>query len=216
MDTYQTIKDIVVPVEKTSFARPDTPLDDVITLLRDLSCGPEKGCSESGSQTILVMDDEQHVLGVVDFQTVMKVLVPEMADSVSDRVRALWDMLGQVSKTSPADDAKFGLTARLLKNARRPISDAMLRIRKNIGPEADLLEAIMALAENSVGVLPVYDGDKLIGIVKDSDLFLMMGDVLRSLNKSAANVRGHPVSNAHENAIGSRGPESTMREPLLA
>lgn len=212
MDTYQTMRAIIVPVEKAVTASADIPLEDAITLVTILCCGPKgNDCTRAGCQAILVMDEHQHVLGMVDFQCVIRVLVSEVAaSSMPDRVHALWDALGQVSRTAPVDDAKFGLAARLLKNARRPISDVIVKIRKTISPEADLLEALMALAENSASVLPVYDGDRLVGIVRDLDLFARIADIAQSLNKSEVNLYGHPLKHAPERAMGTRRLETKL------
>ncbi len=212
MDTYQTVGEIMVSTENAVTARADTPLEEAMALLTGL-CHGLKGsnCTKAECQPVLVIDENQHVIGMVDFQCVIRVLVPEVAaSSMQDRVHALWDALGQVSKAAPVDDAKFGLAARLLKNARRPISDVMLKIRKTISPEADLLEALMALAANGASVLPVYDGDRLVGLVRDSDLFVRIAAMSQSLNKSEVGLYGHPLKHAPEHAMGTRRPETTI------
>jgi CBS domain-containing protein len=55
---------------------------------------------------------------------------------------------------------------------------AKLKIRGTIDSEAGLLQALKIIYNNKITVLPVYEGDKLIGVVRDSDLFLTVADIL--------------------------------------
>ena len=64
------------------------------------------------------------------------------------------------------------------------MGDIMLKIRGTISADADVLEALMVLGENKVSVLPVYEGDQPVGIVRDSDLFLKIADILQDTGKT--------------------------------
>ena len=41
----------------------------------------------------------------------------------------------------------------------------------------------MVLTDNKASVLPVYDGDQLVGVVRDSDLFLKIADMLQDTDR---------------------------------
>jgi CBS domain-containing protein len=40
------------------------------------------------------------------------------------------------------------------------------------------MEALKLMHRNKVTVLPVYEGDKLVGVLRDSDLFLATANIL--------------------------------------
>ena len=54
----------------------------------------------------------------------------------------------------------------------------MLKIRGTIDADADLMDALKEIFRNEVSVLPVYEGDRLMGVLRDTDLFLAVTDIL--------------------------------------
>ena len=40
------------------------------------------------------------------------------------------------------------------------------------------MEALKTIYKNKITVVPVYEGDRLVGVLRDSDLFLAVADVL--------------------------------------
>ncbi len=54
----------------------------------------------------------------------------------------------------------------------------MLKIRGTIDADADLMDALKLIFKNKITVVPVYDGGKVIGVLRESDLFLAVAEVL--------------------------------------
>jgi CBS domain-containing protein len=54
----------------------------------------------------------------------------------------------------------------------------MLKIRGTIDADAGFLDALKMIYRNKITVLPVYEGGKLVGVLRDSDLFLVAANVL--------------------------------------
>jgi CBS domain-containing protein len=181
MGISQKIKEMMIPIGDTAIVTADAPLKEAIPALKKLYCEVEEGkCTEAGLRTILVSDRNGQIIGILDFQSVIKVLIPEIAGSFPAKVQAVWEALGAINtKSHSLDEAKLGLRARITKNAEKPVSDVMLKIRGTISADADVLEALMVLCDNKASVLPVYDGDQLVGLVRDSDLFLEITDMLQ-------------------------------------
>lgn len=175
------IKEMMIPLGDTAIVTADAPLKEAVPALRKLYCEVEEGkCTEAGFRTILVSDRNRQIIGILDFQSVIKVLIPEIAGSFPAKVQAVWEALGAVDiKSRSFDAAKLGLESRITKNAEKPVSDVMLKIRGTISADSDVLEALMVLCDNKASVLPVYEGDQLVGVVRDSDLFLKIADMLQ-------------------------------------
>jgi CBS domain-containing protein len=179
MGISQKIGEIMIPFSDAAIVTVDTPLKDVVQALRNLYCEVEEGkCTEAGFRAVLVLDEDRQVVGILDFQRILEVLVPEITGNLPAKVHALWDALGAVSRYGLSDEAEHGLSARISKNAEKRAGDVMLKISGKIDADADVLEALMVLCRNKVNVLPVYDGDEPVGVVRDSDLFLKVADIL--------------------------------------
>jgi CBS domain-containing protein len=182
MSTSQKIREFMIPLSNAATATADMPLKEAIRALRKLYCEVEEGkCTEAGFRTIVVLDGSGRIVGILDFQTIINVLIPETAGSFPAKLRAVWDSLGAVSPNLPSlEETKLGLRARIMKNAEKPVGDIMLKIRGTISADADVLEALMVLCENKVSVMPVYEGDEVVGVVRDSDLFLKIAEILQT------------------------------------
>ena len=179
MSKFDKIREMMIPLNEAIMATEETRLKDAIPALRSLYCEVEEGkCTEHGFRAILVLDEDQRFLGILDFQSIIRILVPEVFGSFAEKVHALWDSLGAVSRFGPVDETKLSLNTRIAKNAEKPLWHFMLKIRGTISTDADLLEALMVLCRNKASILPVYDGDQLVGIVRDSDLFMRIAETL--------------------------------------
>ncbi|HTY24939.1 MAG TPA: CBS domain-containing protein [Desulfomonilaceae bacterium] len=179
MSTLEKIREIMIPLSSAAIAKVDTRLKEAIPTLRRLYCHVEEGkCTEAGFRAILVLDEKHRLVGILDFQSTIGLLFPEISGNFAEKAHALWDSLGAVSRFGPVDETKLSLNTRIAKNAEKPIGHFMLKIRGTISTDADLLEALMVLCRNKASVLPVYDGDQLVGIVRDSDLFMRIAEML--------------------------------------
>jgi CBS domain-containing protein len=56
----------------------------------------------------------------------------------------------------------------------------MLKVRGTIDADADLMDALRLIYRNKVHMLPVFDAGKLVGVIRDSDLFLVVADIFRT------------------------------------
>ncbi len=101
MGISKKIREIMIPLNDAASTMVDTPLKDAISALRKLYCEVEEGkCTQAGFRTILVSDKDKQIVGILDFQGVIKVLVPEIAGNFPAKLHALWDALGAVDTKS--------------------------------------------------------------------------------------------------------------------
>jgi predicted transcriptional regulator len=62
------------------------------------------------------------------------------------------------------------------------VKDIMLKVKGAIDASASVEEGLTTMIQNKISVLPVYDGDIPVGVVRDTDIFLAITD---SLEKEA-------------------------------
>lgn len=173
-------RDLMVPIANYAVTTVDKTLKEAIPALRHLYCEVEWGkCTEAGHRTILVLDADGKLAGILDFKSILAVLIPEIAGGLTARLEALGVSIAFAQADSPdLDEARLSFRARVLKNSETRVKDVMLKIRGTVQADASLLDALKAIYANKITVLPVYQGDELVGVLRDSDLFLLVADIL--------------------------------------
>ena len=173
------VKDLMIPIKDYVVVSPEKTLREIILEMRQVYCEVETGkCTEAGHRTGLVMEDDK-LVGIVDFQSIMRALMPEIAGKLSDKLAALGLSIAFAEADAhDLDEAKAGFKERVLKNARTKVGDVMLKLRGQIESDAEIMNALKLMHKNRVTVLPVFEGEKVVGVLRDSDLFLATASIL--------------------------------------
>jgi CBS domain-containing protein len=58
------------------------------------------------------------------------------------------------------------------------VKDMMLKVKGTIDANASMEDGFKAIVQKKLSVLPVYDGDKAVGLIRDTDIFLAITDNL--------------------------------------
>ncbi|MCL5125547.1 MAG: CBS domain-containing protein [Deltaproteobacteria bacterium] len=180
MPLTRKVSDLLVPLKDYAVVNENSPLSEAILSLRKLYCQIETGkCTEAGHRNILVLDSNRHLVGILDFRTILKTLIPEIAGGLSERVQAIEVSVAFAEEGSPeVDESRLGFRGRVIKNSGTPVKQIMLKIRGVVEAQDDLLTALRILYTNKISVLPVHDKGNLIGVLRESDLFLAVADII--------------------------------------
>ena len=60
------------------------------------------------------------------------------------------------------------------------VKDVMLKVKGSIDANASLEEGLQTIVQKKISMLPVYDGDKAVGLIRDTDIFLAMTENLEA------------------------------------
>ena len=176
--TKNKVRDLMVPIDKYAVAKADSSLEDAVSRLEEGFLKEDPG---GRHRTLLVLDESGTLVGVIDFRRIIEVLIPECSEKLRKRLEDLGLALMSVRSTSDhPDEAGFQFRDRVLKNAQTRVRDIMLKTRGATQADADLLEAIKIKCSNKLTVLPVYDGKRLVGVLRDVDVFLAIAEILRT------------------------------------
>lgn len=180
MPLTKKVRDCLIPISEYAVTTNDKPLREAVPVLRQLYCQVETGkCTEAGHRTILVLDKEGTLVGIMDFKSILMVLIPEIAGGLTEKLEALGvTMAFAQADAEDLDESRAGFRARVIRNAETQVGKVMLKVRGTIAADADLMDALKMIHQNRITVLPVYEAGKLIGVVRDSDLFLCVADIL--------------------------------------
>jgi CBS domain-containing protein len=180
MPLTRKVADLLVPINDYALVSEDSPLSEAILALRKLYCQVEIGkCTEAGHRNILVLDSKRRLVGILDFRTILRILIPEIAGGLTARLEALEVSVAFAQADSAElDESRLSFRARVIKNADTKVGHVMLQVKGVIEAEDDLLKALKLMYANKITVLPVYDKEELIGVLRESDLFLMVADIV--------------------------------------
>lgn len=174
------VKDLMIPISDYAVTSPEKTLKDAVLEMRKIYCEVETGsCTEAGHRTSMVLDSDGKLVGILDFQSILKVLIPEIAGGLSKKLEALSVSVAFAEAgAADLDEARAGFKKRVLKNTETKVVDIMLKVRGKIDCDASLLDALKMMHRNKIMVIPVFEKDKIIGVLRDSDLFLATASVL--------------------------------------
>ena len=171
---HQKVKELMIPLDDYPNLNEDDAIGEAARAMQRIYCRAEMGkCLESGHRNVLVRNADSNVVGVLDFWNVLSVLIPEATGGLS---KALEDMnvalaFAEAEETfSQTDPGDF--KTRVQQNAKVPCKKIMSHLKQGVGTEDSLLQGLKELHRQKVSVLPVYEGEKPVGVIRDSDLFL--------------------------------------------
>ena len=73
------VKDLMVPLDDYAVTTADKTLKEAVPELMRIYCQVETGkCTEAGHRTSLVLDANGNLVGILDFKSILKVLMPEI------------------------------------------------------------------------------------------------------------------------------------------
>ena len=173
------VRELMIPIKDYAVTSPDKTLKEAILEMRKIYCEVETGkCTEAGHRTSLVMTDGK-LVGVIDFQCILKALMPEIAGKLSDKLTALERSIAFAEADAyDLTEAASSFRERVLQNAKTKVGDIMLKLRGQIDADAEIMKALKLMHRNKVTVLPVYEGDNVVGVLRDSDMFLAAAKIL--------------------------------------
>jgi CBS-domain-containing membrane protein len=132
--------------------------------MKKVYCEVETGtCTEAGYRASLVTNEYGHLVGIIDFRTILEALIPNIAEELTEKL---------------TDHAKTGFMERVVLNAGVKVGDIKRDFKGSLNVDDDLLEAVKVMHRNKAVVIPVFkEGAKLVGVIRDSDLFLAVVSV---------------------------------------
>jgi CBS domain-containing protein len=183
MPITKKVRDLLVPLSEYATTTVDKTLREAVPALQKLYCQVEEGkCTHAGHRNILVLDHSGELVGILSFRSILAVLIPEIAGGLTAKLEALGiSMAFAEAYSSDLDEALTGFRARVIRNATARVQDVMLKVKGTADADADLMEALKLMYRNKITVLPVYEGTKLVGVVRESDLFLTVADILAAM-----------------------------------
>jgi CBS domain-containing protein len=148
MEAKKRLKDLIIPLSEYPHMPYWGTLREAIVQLNV--------AYETGHHAVLVFDEAYKLVGMLFQKDILKGLEPKFAQHYEDGVPIFWDDL---LKTGSG------------KQLARPVSEFMSKATFTISVNDCILKASHIMLEEESHLLPVMEGDKLIGVLRMIDLF---------------------------------------------
>lgn len=176
-DVYveKRVGDVMIPIDDyTTIEKDQTIKEAILRLKRSFILKVATGkIMETGHRSILVFDRHEEVIGVLTIEDLLKAIMPayinapkpSMADSIQFSPM-FWQ--GMFTKETQA---------LVIKKIEEVMSPAPL----TIASDANLMEASYIMVTNNARRLVVVDAGKVVGMLREQDLFFEMEKIQRGL-----------------------------------
>ncbi len=172
----KVVGDLMIPIEEYVVLTPESTLKEAILKLRDASQHFEstEKLMQTGHRSVLIFQDEE-IVGVVSME--------EIVDAVRPAYLSNEQIRSQAAGTTWRYSHIFWnglLTQRLKEIAEIPLAHVMSLPPPPIDKNANLMEVCDLMHEASARRLVVMAGAKVVGVVREQELFFEMVRILTS------------------------------------
>jgi CBS domain-containing protein len=124
-------------------------------------------------RAVLVFNEKYQIVGMLTLRDILRGLEPGFLKE------------SDIIKSDPALAIVMGdlFGPGMKKQAERPVSEVMSPIKVSIQADDSLVKALFVMVRESVGLMPVIDGNRVAGLVRLTDLFLEVSQAI--LEKTA-------------------------------
>jgi CBS domain-containing protein len=161
MPQEKKVKDFMIPLEDYPHIPYWFTLRQAMAIVREASIKFE-GSFEP--RAVLVFDEKYQLMGILTLRDIIKGLEPRfMKESkVVEGVKSL----------RPQPSIIWGsLRLEAQGASQRPVSEVMSPLKVTVSADASLAKAIFLMIKENVGMMPVMHDNKVMGMVRLSDLF---------------------------------------------
>ena len=80
MPLVTKVRDLMIPLSDYAVVNVNDALGEAALCLRKVYCEAQTGsCTEAGHRSALVLDDKKDLVGILDFKSILRVFIPEIA-----------------------------------------------------------------------------------------------------------------------------------------
>ncbi|MFZ5651708.1 MAG: CBS domain-containing protein [Bacillota bacterium] len=156
----KAVGDIMIPMESFSSVSADTTVKDAAYILKNSLVGQGTGIDQS----FLLVFENKSIIGFVSIQELLASVQPP-------NLRDDWYRGWNVSSWVDPVFMKGLFTNLCLEVAQKPVRDIIEPLNTALLTDSTLEEAVFKLFREKRNMLPVLENDRLVGIVRSSELF---------------------------------------------
>lgn len=161
----KTVRDIMCPLENFSSVSADTSVKNAVYLLKNLIVNPE-----AGANCLLVFENRS----LVGFVGISQLFASVQPPNLREEWYRGWNVINWIEPTFIN-----GLFTNLcLEAAQKTVRDIMEPFSSVISAESTLEEAVFKLFREKRDMVPVFEKDTLIGVVRAGEVFQEIASIM--------------------------------------
>ena len=163
---------VMIPLDAYTTLSPEVSVKEAIfELKKSFTTRSTSRIMETGHRSVLVVDAQNNVIGIMAILDLLQMIMPAYLNA---------------PKPATADSIQYSpmfwkgmFQSEVKNNANIPIGEIMSPAPREIDGRASLMEATYMMVSHGVRRLLVKSGEKVVGIIREQDLFFEMERVLR-------------------------------------
>jgi CBS domain-containing protein len=159
------VREVMIPLKKYPHIPQWFTLRQAVAIVRE-SADECAGAFEP--RTVLVFDEQHHLVGVLTLRDLLKGLEPGFYQK---RQMILSDPSIKI-------DEEALLGPGMKRQAEKQVSEVMSPVKVSVKADESLVKAIFLMVNDKVGMMPVLDGEQVVGMVRLTDLFLQVSQAI--------------------------------------
>ena len=171
----KTLQEVMIPIEEYTTLTQESTVKEAIDKLRESFYAKvsTSRIMETGHRSILVVDDRGEIIGILAIIDLLRAAMPAYLDA---------------PKPSTADNVQYsplfwsGMFQReVIRLSGKKIKNVMSPAPRTIDADANLMEAAYTMITQNKRRLTIIDSGKVIGIIREQDLFFEIERILREV-----------------------------------
>ena len=158
MPYQKTAKDLMIPLEEYPHIPYWFTLRQAMAIIREAAVKFE-GSFEP--RAVLVFDEKYQLMGILTLRDIITGLEPKFLQETS------------LIKMDPSLTVLLGdfLGPKMKEQSQRAVSEAMSPIKVTVNAEDPITKPLYLMVKENIGLIPVIQGGKVVGMLRLSDLF---------------------------------------------
>lgn len=157
----QTVENIIVPVHEFPIVREQNVVAEAVQVMRQFF--HQRDGTWFGFQAALVLNRKDRLVGLITLRGLLRAF----------QLQAIQDHLLKNDATGLFFLNKFNDNLEIVvRDIMRPIN--LITVQKG----SSIFEAVWKMVKRKISLLPVMDGDQLVGMIRTIDVFWVIGELL--------------------------------------
>jgi CBS domain-containing protein len=161
MPNNKKVRDVMIPFKDYPHIPQWFTLRQAVAIVRETTI---KYAGVFKPRAVLVFDKDHRLAGILTIRGLLKGL---QLDFLQGEV--------PVPAASSLDDL---LGPDLKQQAERPVSEVMSPVKASVQADASLVHALFTIIKENVGTMPVMEQDRVVGMVRLTELFLEISQAI--------------------------------------
>ena len=159
-------RDFMIPIDEYPHIKVSSSICDAMSLMRDSLAAPNK------YRTILVTDDNEHLLGYLSLRDLIRAVGPRYLKKEAPDYKGHQPFQGIPTDLSALSLIwQEGFSVKIREEAQKSLEGMMTLMEDTVSPEDSFAKCSYLMLVHDELNIPVAEGDRVLGVIRLVDIF---------------------------------------------